>query len=219
MPIIDYYLNGKIRTETWYTKDEDLNNVAVLENIDDLPSYICYNNDDNNSVYIKKWFVNGIAHRDNGPAVIKYYENGVINEETWIKNSKFHRDNNIKGENLPSQITYYEDGKIKDKKWFKEGKYCRDDYSEEGYSLPTYVRYDLNGCKALEIWYHKEEWVCMNALYRFECDKNFKPLAAVISYNGLGQANDSFYFIYNPIDESLYIKILYLFEKYVFFIP
>ena len=99
---------------------------------------------------IKKWYKDGQKHREDGPARIKYHENGDKYEEGWYKNRKKHRE----GE--PAEIAYY-DHEIKMREaWYKDGKRHRDDG-------PAVSWYDVNGSisgkgeHAAQAWYKNGE--------------------------------------------------------------
>jgi hypothetical protein len=73
---------------------------------------------------------NNILHRDDGPAIIQYYDDGVtILRKIWFRNGVYHRDNN-----LPSYIIYDEDGMQILKAWYIDGKYNRTDNEDVMYS-------------------------------------------------------------------------------------
>jgi len=65
----------------------------------------------------REWYkLNGKRHREDGPAVIYYYENGNIKIEYYYINGNSHRENG------PADIWYYENGSIKCEYYFINGK-------------------------------------------------------------------------------------------------
>ena len=60
--------------------------------------------------------VSGEYHREDGPAYIRYYEDGSVSIETYWLNDTYHRANG------PAYISYYEDGSIDYEAYFINGK-------------------------------------------------------------------------------------------------
>ena len=61
------------------------------------------------------WYQNEQTHRENGPALTSWYENGNKKSEKWYQDGQRHR--NHTGNNAgPSGISWDEDGK----KWSEE---------------------------------------------------------------------------------------------------
>jgi antitoxin component YwqK of YwqJK toxin-antitoxin module len=56
---------------------------------------------ENGIIKVKEYFLNGIKHREDGPAEIWYYENGNISYEKYYLND------------IPQKIEYYKNGNIK----------------------------------------------------------------------------------------------------------
>ena len=67
------------------------------------------------------YYKNNKIHRDNGPAVIEYYDNGNKEREYYYKDGKQHND---KG---PGFISYNEDGSIKNKTYWLNGNKVKDE--------------------------------------------------------------------------------------------
>lgn len=63
----------------------------------------------------ESWCLNGKRHKENGPAVIKYYESGQKEYEAWYRNGEFHREDG------PAYIVYDKDGRIKEKTYYLNG--------------------------------------------------------------------------------------------------
>lgn len=123
------------------------------------------------------WLVNGVLHRDDEPAVIRwdrehthklreyYYKNGLIhrdgdepaeigygsfgNSKTWYKNGQRQRDNG-----LPPKVKYYKTGEVKREIWYDREPSCLF-YSKEGivcekiHNKKMYVLCDNNEFKEL----------------------------------------------------------------------
>ena len=66
------------------------------------------------------YYKNNKIHRDNGPSIIEYYDNGNKEREYYYKDGKQHND---KG---PGFISYNEDGSIKNKTYWLNGKKVKD---------------------------------------------------------------------------------------------
>jgi hypothetical protein len=76
-----------------------------------------YNNPDNPSSRVERWFLNGQPHREDGPAVIFHKAHGTdTHYEHWYIHGKLHRDG------FPAIV-----GSNGYEKWFKHGYQHRDD--------------------------------------------------------------------------------------------
>ena len=75
-------------------------------------------------------------------AVIKYYDDGKIEEEKYFVNNEWHREND-----KPAEIEYYENGNVKLEKYCINGHYHRDNDN------PSYIKYDKNGNIKSEKYY------------------------------------------------------------------
>jgi len=65
-----------------------------------------------NNYMRQRWMIGDKLHRENGPAVIRYYNNGLVNYKRWYKDHKLHR---LDG---PAIVKYDESGKIKYQGWY-----------------------------------------------------------------------------------------------------
>ena len=85
-------------------------------------------------------------HRDNGPALIHYHNNGNIKEESWFQNGKTHNPNG------PAFVSYYENGFKKEEKWssFKSNSMSTL-HQEDGPAVIMYYENHKN-VKMYEIW-------------------------------------------------------------------
>ena len=81
---------------------------------------------------VEKWFVivggDEFLHRENGPAIVCYYDNGQVSEEVFYEMGKFRKNpgnytycGNPVG-TVPCRICYYGDGKIKSKSFSENGE-------------------------------------------------------------------------------------------------
>ena len=72
---------------------------------------------DNGNIRREDWTLpNGKYHREDGPAMILYYENGNKEREQWSNNDKCHR------EYKPAQTWYNKDGSIALVRYWINGK-------------------------------------------------------------------------------------------------
>jgi hypothetical protein len=83
---------------------------------------------DDGSVLREVYHIQGVCHREDGPAVIGYYGNGNIAFEEYHINNKRH------GIDGPSFVQYRLDGSRKFESWYKDGKPHREDG-------PSWIRY------------------------------------------------------------------------------
>lgn len=150
-----YYKNGNTKEEEWYQ-----NNKLYREG--DLPTQIEYHENGNKKK--EEWsryreirdyddYRNYDTHRDNGPALIEYYENenGKKKQETWYQNNMINSQNN-----LPALIKYYENGNKKSEKWYKNNSYHRDEETIINLKktiLPAVIEYYEDGGIRDEKWY------------------------------------------------------------------
>ena len=65
----------------------------------------------NGQKYREEWFVNGMHHREDGPAYIEWHDNGQKTYELWIVNGDYHR---LDG---PAEQTWYTNGEKNTEKW------------------------------------------------------------------------------------------------------
>lgn len=90
------------------------------------------------------WLFNGVLHREDGPAVIRWdSEKKYKIFEYWCINGLTHRDG---GE--PAELHYNKDGTIRSKAWYRNGKHYRDN------ELPAEIKY-YNG-ERIEFWYEND---------------------------------------------------------------
>ena len=70
----------------------------------------------NGQMQTKEYYINGKLHRKDGPGYIYWFENGQIQTEEYYINNKFHRENG------PATIYYNENGQIKYEEYFINGE-------------------------------------------------------------------------------------------------
>lgn len=68
------------------------------------------------SISSETWLNDGQYHREDAPAVIKYYENGSVQSEEWYINDKLHREDG------PAEIYYDEAGSVEVEAYHINGK-------------------------------------------------------------------------------------------------
>jgi hypothetical protein len=118
---------------------------------------------------LRTWKKDELLHRTDGPALIKYYQNGNIKIEKWYQNGKrIHDDVN------PCVIDYYPSGNIKFNIFYRNpdldepafiAYYDNNGNTIEGemwgnelpkhrdHDMPALIKYDINGNIILEQWY------------------------------------------------------------------
>lgn len=108
----------------------------------------------NGAVAEEIWFHNGIAHRDNGPAILRYHQNGQCEEEIWMHKGKCHR---FEG---PAIQCFYEDGTLFQEEWMRKDLHARP-------SGPVLVAYYPCGNVEVEMYVlNAEAEESLNILYR-----------------------------------------------------
>lgn len=70
-----------------------------------------------------------ILHREDGPALINYYDNGQIKEKRYMSNGKAHRTTG------PAWIDFNKDGSVDDIAWFLDGTSYGEYYDGDGNEL------------------------------------------------------------------------------------
>jgi hypothetical protein len=70
---------------------------------------------ENGNVDYERYYINGIKHREDGPAYICCYENGSVECEEYYINGKLHREYG------PAHTEYYENGNIKLEEYYING--------------------------------------------------------------------------------------------------
>jgi len=136
-PQILYYENKNSYSEEWTTKLDDNWNADRVLHREDGPAKIWYYED--GIKHHEEWYINGIYTRDNGPAVIWYYQNGEIQHEDWYTDGKFDRLDK------PARIDYYRNGKIKQEEWWIDGNRNKS-------NGPAIKKYNEDGTHT-EVWY------------------------------------------------------------------
>jgi antitoxin component YwqK of YwqJK toxin-antitoxin module len=117
-----YYENDKLYRIVWYYTyaDGNIEEDSYYQDDElhkeDGPAMIKYYS--NGQVGIEKYFINGKLHRLDGPASILYYSNGNIESEYYCNNNLKHR---IDG---PAVINYGLDGNITyEEYWVNDKEY------------------------------------------------------------------------------------------------
>ncbi len=103
------YKNGTLWREAWYEND-------LLQSDDDLPAKIIYYSD-GITKHAETWYQGGKTHRNKGPALISYLENGNKKYEYWFQDNFLHRDDG------PANIVYSDKGGIESQVWYDHGEY------------------------------------------------------------------------------------------------
>ena len=104
---------------------------------------------------IEKYYANNKLYREDGPAIIRYYENGnkfcekyYANNNLYNKNGptgifyykngnkkheEYYTNNELHNENGPAIIKYYEDSSIRNKEYYINGEFIITDKEAERY--------------------------------------------------------------------------------------
>jgi len=100
----------------------------------------------NGRVKIEEWHIknSGVVSRAGAPAVVIYYDDGIVNEENWYENwydeGKLHRPGGA-----PAVTRYYKDGTVFTQEWYEHGK-------EHRVGAPHCITYHRNGNTKKEEW-------------------------------------------------------------------
>lgn len=167
---------------------------------------------------------------------VEYFPNGNKKYETWYKNGKEHRDNN-----LPSSILYSNEGEI------MKLSYCNNGLPFRENDLPNSIFYhfmpDCIGKKWIEFWenadsYHREngkaslieyytngtvkneEYYYNGILFRLGLSDNYEALPTKVSFDPHGKIKEQefrfeskyYEIVLNP---SKIIRIVYHIKKYI----
>lgn len=92
-----------------------------------------YYDPDNKIVLRKKYYLGLYLHREDGPAVIHYYDNGSVK---WIEYYYYNSPHRVYG---PSDIYYDRNGKVEDTIWW---------YEDNEYTSEVYEWIDENKFKS-----------------------------------------------------------------------
>lgn len=104
--------NIESRTDKIISEEERTEKIKQLQLI---IKNVVFTYGDCGQIMKEDWLVDGMRSRNDGPALVKYYENGKIKHEEWYKNDILHRDDG------PASIMYYKDGERKCEQWFLDG--------------------------------------------------------------------------------------------------
>lgn len=96
--------------------------------------------DTSSEVTEKHWIVNGIIHRDRGPAIVHVWKNGQVKKKIWVNNGQIrpNRDGLFR-------IEYYDNGQIENKSWIYTTK--------NGQRFHRYNSYYHNGIIIKKLWF------------------------------------------------------------------
>lgn len=112
--VTDWDRRGSILYEGWLQKGK-------LHRDGDRPAEI-YRRGSTNQVSLHAFFVDGVKHRDHGPASAAWDpDTGVVTDEEWFKNGQLHRP-----DGLPAQIERDENGKVFSKRYYEDGQLHRE---------------------------------------------------------------------------------------------
>lgn len=106
----DWITEGFSR-ETWYNQDG-------LIDRPNGPARIVMNQLDEKLPMKHEWYVDGVRHRDDGPAVVKYNLHGDVQREEWFHKGRLHRVDGPaiyevdESHNIVVLSAWYVDGKL-----------------------------------------------------------------------------------------------------------
>jgi hypothetical protein len=90
-------------------KDKEI----YLNQINELRRYIknvsITRNDIDKKIIKEEWKSDGVLHRDDGPALVTYYDNGTVEREEFYKDGKLGR---IESQFEPVLTTYHTNGNV-----------------------------------------------------------------------------------------------------------
>jgi len=118
-----------------------MDNVNEVVYLGDEMSKVVYCNS-SGRIYVEYYYEEDKLHREDGPAVIAYYESGNKKLGSYYLNGKLHREDG------PAVIAYYESGNKKLGSYYLNGKLHREDgpaviwYSQSGEIFDDYY---ING--------------------------------------------------------------------------
>lgn len=139
------YFNGIKDHERWYTYQpiQTENGIyGYVPHREGKPADIQYPNEVTRDFLTETWYFGGQLHREDGPAITKWFSNSKINTMAWYVNNKLHR---IGG---PARIIYFdtENDKIFLEEWYIDGMRSRTDG-------PAFIEYYKNGQIKVESWF------------------------------------------------------------------
>lgn len=215
---------NRIAEESWYQ-----NGLRHRDN--DKPAFTIKHFESNHLNSIEVWFQNGKIYREDNKPVRIHYKNdtNIIKKEIYLEDIEkpekklyenkeryyifkidteyrdwwiYHR---LDG---PAMIEYDTDGNKIYETWMKYNKIHR-----EG-DLPSEIDYYPNGNKSAELW------SINNRVFRLGYTEDFKPKPSLIKYNEIGDIIEQQYLFGDQqnhlyLTENKYIKILYLFRRWI----
>lgn len=210
--------SGNVRTQEYRNK------WGQLHRENDAPAKIVYKTmgvtgeKSPGIVKIEQWFTNGLRNRENGPAWVSYFPNGVVHEEEWWIDDKKERaedkpakisyhdngtpfvktwyfNNWIHREKNPAMISYREDGSTEEESWWNEG-----DLHREG--APARIYYDTQGELEAE-WYNMR-----NKIESLYSDKTLEALINLVGIEGFHKNGNICGFLVNLLGEEEMAKLI-----------
>lgn len=91
------------------------------------------------TVWCEEWCLNGLLHREDGPAYLRYWGNGSVRYEMWYLDGRVHRRNG------PARTDYRKNGMVKSEEWLRNGVLRRGDG-------PAYIQYRKDGSVKYKGW-------------------------------------------------------------------
>lgn len=119
------------KTEIWYQNG--------LKHRENLPAEIYYYDQDGRNKKIEKYYHQNLLNNNQDAAWIYYFPDGQKKSETWYKDSKEYRE-----DDLPSHLEYHQNGNISLEAWY-ENIIFRVGYTKDHYPKPSAIAYHENG--------------------------------------------------------------------------
>ena len=136
----------------------------------DRPAKIVYKRTPEGEFYKDQeyWFINGLRHRETGPACICYWISGNPSDEEWWLNDTLTRLDKTQ----PTHIEYYEKGEISIKRW-RYPEFCKNnnaDHDLHRENGPAVIVYRKDQTIREEIWMEFGKTHRIGAPYVIEYD-------------------------------------------------
>lgn len=118
-----------------------------LNRDNDKPAYVQWfwsHADSEWKTEVEEWYVNGMKHRENGPAAMRYFSDGTVSTVVCYNENRIH---SIDGK--PSIVNYSPSGAVLNKSYHNYGE----QQSFDG--KPAFVTYTESGQPLYQAWYDK----------------------------------------------------------------
>ena len=139
-PTAEYYReDGQLKEKRWIVESNGERKMFVKYYRKNVENDV-YEEGDHGQLKRERFYVDGVLHREDGPALLQYRKNGRIKEESWLFEEEYHREDG------PALIFYHKNGQIKQEIWYIHNMAGRKDN-------PAAISYFKTGKIKQEIWY------------------------------------------------------------------